>query len=145
MRPIELAGDFDGVELRTVGESLTHRRGAPSGWPGFAQVDRHEITGPSRRNADDGVGKRKIAELHFDGAIGQQRCLKCHGPGGIEAADAAPGHGVLILSGIGEDAPAGAGIEVSQERRDAWRTGKQPRDVAIGARAVLLLEGDVAV
>ena len=37
------------------------------------------------------------------------------------------------------------GIEVGEERRDARRAGQQPRDVALGARAVLLLERDVAV
>jgi hypothetical protein len=64
----------------------------------------------------------------------------------FETANAAPGHGVLIGGGIAiHAAVAGAWVEIGKERGDAWRTGEQPRDISIGARAILLLERDVAV
>ncbi len=52
----------------------------------------------------------------------------------------------MIGGGVAEDAAgAGARVEVGEEGRDTRRPGQQPGDVAVGAGAIFLLEGDVAV
>ena len=66
MRPIELARDLDGVELRAVREPLAHRRRAAAGGTVLAQVDGGEVTGAAGRQPDDGVGEGDIGELHLD-------------------------------------------------------------------------------
>ena len=146
VRLVELARDFHGVQLRLLGEALADGATTAARRAGGAEVDRYELARPSRRDADDRLGERHRPELHLDGAVGQQRELRVRRPRGIEATHAAPGHGVLIGGGVAEDtAGAGARIEVGEERRDARRSGQQPGDVAVGAGAIFLLEGDIAV
>ena len=98
------------------------------------------------RDADDGVGQiDRRAVLHLDRSVGQQRRLGGGRARRVEAADVAPGDGVLVGRRVDEHAAAGARVEVGEERRDARRAGQQAADAAVRAGAVAFAKRDVAV
>ena len=145
MAAVELARDLDGVELGLVGEALADGAGPAGNGAVGAEVHGTEVRGAAGRQSDDGVAQRDGAELHLDRAARQKRQLDVRRLRRVEAADAAPGHGVAVGGGVRENAAAGRRIEVREERGDARRTDEHAGDVAFGAGIVAALEGQVAV
>ncbi len=112
-----------------------------------AEVDRREVAGAAGREADDGLGRASTV-ANFISIEPSGRSVSCALVVRVESKPRTPHHVTVYWSAAAfaiDAAVARARVEIGKERGDARRAGQQPRDVAIGARAVLLLERDVAV
>ena len=150
MSPVELARERHEIEVRPQGKPLSDGAGSAGkrGAGGRAQIYWQKRAGVARRDRRDPIRRRErrgIGVLHLDRPVREERRLHRDQAGRAEHAHAAPGGGERIGAGANEYGAADRGIQVGQKRRDARSAFQQPRDVAVGARAVGFAERDVAV